>query len=100
MIDFDVTDLLLGVVSVLLAAFTFANARKKESKNEGAEEATLHADLKYIKELLQDVRSDMKEITKSIDLHSEKIAKCEEQLHSAFTRIERIEQQIDAQKGA
>ena len=100
MIDFDVTDLLLGVVSVVITVSTFANARKRESKNAGAQEAAFHSDLKYIKELLQDVRSEMKEITKSIDLHSEKIAKCEEQLHSAFTRIERIEQQIDAQKGA
>jgi chromosome segregation ATPase len=100
MIDFDVTDLLLGVVSVVLTVSTFINARKKDSKTEGAQEATFHADLKYIKELLQDVRSEMKEITKSIDLHSEKIAKCEEQLHSAFSRIERIEQQLDAQKGA
>ena len=100
MSNFDLTDLLLGVVSVMLTVSTFINARKKESKSAGAQEATFHADLKYIKELLQDVRSEMKEITKSIDLHSEKIAKCEEQLHSAFTRIERIEQQIDAQKGA
>ena len=100
MSNFDLTDLLLGVVSVMLTVSTFINTRKKESKRAGAQEATFHADLKYIKELLQDVRSEMKEITKSIDLHSEKIAKCEEQLHSAFTRIERIEQQIDAQKGA
>lgn len=95
---FDVTDLLLGVVSVLLAVSTFVNARKKDSKDAGAQEATFHADLKYIKELLQDVRSEMKEIIKSVDQHSEKIAKCEEQLRSAFQRIQRIEQQMDIHK--
>lgn len=99
MIDFDLTDLLLGFVSVMLALSTFNNNRKKDTKNAGAAEATLHADLKYIKELLQDVRSEMKELTKSIDLHSEKIAKCEEQLKSAFARIERLEKHIDAEKG-
>lgn len=98
MIDFDVTDLLLGVVSVLLAVSTFYNNRKRDSKNAGAQEATVHADLRYIKELLQDVRSEMKELTKSIDSHSEKIAKCEEQLHSAFQRIARIEKQMDIQR--
>lgn len=92
---FDITDLLLGLVSVLLAVSTFINARKKDSKNAGAQEATFHADLKYIKELLQDVRSEMKEIIKSVDLHSEKIAKCEEQLRSAFRRLDRIEKQMD-----
>ena len=97
--NFDITDLLLGIVSVLLAVSTFYNNRKKENKNEGAQEATLHADLRYIKELLQDVRSDMKDITKSVDLHSEKIAKCEERLKSAFSRIERLENYIDVGKG-
>ena len=95
MSSFDLTDMLLGVVSVLLAVSTFYNGRKKDSKNAGAQEATFHADLRYIKELLQDVRSEMKELTKSIDLHSEKIAKCEEQLQSVFHRIERIEKQMD-----
>ena len=95
MIDFDVTDLLLGVVSVLLAVSTFWNNRKKDTRQEGAQEATFHADLKYIKELLQDVRSDMKELTKSIDNHAEKIAKVEEQMHSALERIDRLEKRLD-----
>lgn len=99
MIDFDITDLLLGIVSVLLAVSTFYMNRKKDNKNEGAQEATLHADLKYIKELLQDVRSDMKELTKSIDLHSERITKCEERLNSAFSRIEMLENHFHTEKG-
>lgn len=94
----EITDILLGVLSLAVAASTFFNARKKDTKNEGAQEAALHADLKYIKELLQDVRSDMKEITKSVDIHSEKIVKLEEQLRSAFVRIERLEHQIDGAK--
>lgn len=97
--NFDVTDLLLGIVSVLLAWSTYNNNRKKDTRNAGAQEATLHADLKYIKELLQDVRSEMKELTKSIDQHSEKIAKCEEQLKAAFQRIERLENHMDVEKG-
>ena len=99
MIDFDVTDLLLGIVSVLLAWSNFSNNRRKDTRKEGAQEATFHADLQYIKELLQDVRSDMKELTKSIDQHSEKIAKCEEQLKSAFSRIVRLEKYMDGEKG-
>lgn len=98
MINFDFTDLLLGVVSVLLAVSTYLNNRRKDTKSEGAQEATFHADLKYIKELLQDVRSEMKELTKSIDQHAERIAKCEAQLVSAFKSIQRIEQQINIQR--
>ncbi len=98
MIDFDLTDLLLGVVSVFLAVSTFMNNRRKDSRNAGAQEATLHADLKYIKELLQDVRSDMRELTKSVDQHSERIATCEAQIISAFKSIQRIEQQLNIQR--
>lgn len=96
---FDITDLLLGVVSVVVTVSTFSNMRKKDSKSAGAQEATIHSDLKYIKELLQDVRSEVKELTKSIDQHSERIAKCEEQLSSAFRRIARLENYFDNEKG-
>jgi 5-bromo-4-chloroindolyl phosphate hydrolysis protein len=95
------TDILLTLLTIATGAAAISNfvvARKKDSKSEGAQEATFSADLRYIKELLQDVRSDMKEITKAVDIHSEKIAKCEEQLHSAFVRIERLEKQLDGQR--
>lgn len=96
--NLDLTDLLLGVVSVLLAVSTFYNNRKKDSKKEGAQEATFHADLRYIKELLQDVRSDMKELTKSIDQHAERITTCEAQIISIFKSIQRIEKQLNIHK--
>lgn len=99
MIDFDLTDLLLGVVSVVLAWSTFANNRRKDNKAAGAQEATFHADLRYIKELLQDVRSDMRELTKSVDQHTERIATCEAQIASAFKSIQRIEQQLNIREG-
>lgn len=98
MIDFDITDLLLGVVSVVLAWSTFVNARRKDSRNDGAQQATFQSDIKYIKELLQDVRSDMRDLTKSIDQHTERIAICEAQIVSAFKSIQRIETQLNIQR--
>ena len=92
--DFDLTDLLLAVLSAFLAVSTFLNNRKKDTRSEGAQQASLKADLTYIKEMLHDVRTDMKEMTKSSDAHTEKIAKLEEQLRSVFIRIERLENQI------
>ena len=98
MIDFDITDMLLGVVSVVLAWSTFNNARRKDNRTAGAQEATVQSELKYIKELLQDVRSDMKELTKSIDQHAERITKCETQISSVFKSIHRIETQLNIQR--
>lgn len=95
MSNFDFTDLLLGIVSVFLAYSTFVNNRRKDNRNAGAQEATVQSELKYIKELLQDVRSDMKELTKSIDQHAERIATCEAQIISAFKSIQRIETQLN-----
>ena len=96
--NFDLTDFLLALVSVSLAVSTYFNTRKKDTRNEGAQQASFRADLTYIKEMLQDVRSNVKEITKSSDTHTEKIAKLEEQLCSAFRRIERLENQLDGAK--
>lgn len=98
MIDFDITDLLLGVVSVLLTYSTIMSNRRKDSKNAGAQEATLHSDIKYIKELLQDVRSEMKELTKITDRHAERITKCETRLDEAFNSIARLEQKMNVQR--
>lgn len=98
MVDFDFTDAMLAVLSAFIAVSTFLSNRKKDTKSEGAQQASLQADLKYIKELLQDVRSDIKDLTKSIDIHSEKIAKCEEQLQSLTGRVKRLEKQMDGTK--
>lgn len=95
---FDITDLMLGVFAAVLAWSNFVNSRKKDSKSAGAQEATLHADLKYIKELLQDVRSEMKELTKCVDQHSERIATCEAQIQSAFKSIQRIEGRLNIKR--
>lgn len=91
----DITDILIAVLSLAVAASTFFNTRKKDTRNEGAQQASVSADLSYIKEMLQDVRTNVKELRTGSDTHTEKIAKLEEQLHSAFRRIERLEHQID-----
>lgn len=94
----DITDILLAVLSLVVAASSLFNTRKKDTRNEGAQQASLQADLNYIKEMLQDVRTDMKDVTKSNDVHTEKIAKIEEQMQSVLRRIKRLEQQIDGTK--
>ena len=96
--NFDVTDLLLGVVSLLLAISTFKDRQRKDHRNEGAQEATLHADLKYIKELLQDVRGEIKDLTRCVDQHGERIATCEANIVSAFKSIQRIENTLNIKK--
>ena len=44
------------------------------------------------------MRSDVRELTKSVDQHAERIATCEAQIVSAFKSIQRIEQQLNIQR--
>lgn len=97
----DTTDILLTLLTFATGAVTISNfyvARRKDSKSEGAQAATFSADLRYIKELLQDVRSETREIKKAQNVHSEHLAQLDAQMQSALERIERIEHRIDNQE--
>lgn len=97
----DTTDILLTLLTFATGAVTISNfyvARRKDSKSEGAQAATFSADLRYIKELLQDVRSETRDIKKAQNVHSEHLAQLDAQMQSALERIERIEHRIDNQE--
>lgn len=96
------TDFLLTLLTFATGAVTISNfyvARKKDSKNEGAQTATFSADLRYIKELLQDVRSETRDIKKAQNVHSEHLAQLDAQMQSALERIERMEKHVYNQEG-
>lgn len=92
---FDITDLLLGVVALLLSYSTFMNTRRKDNKQDGERAGVISADLSNIKTLLEEVRDETREIKKSVSDHGERIAKCEAKVDSALQRIKRIEQHLD-----
>ena len=85
----------LTIVTGCLAIVNFFNGRKKENKQEGAQEATLRSDLQYIKDVLIDVRREAKETNQLLDKHGERLTKVEEKVKTAFERIEHIETRID-----
>ena len=85
----------LTIVTGSLAVVNFFNGRKRENKQDGAQEATLRSDLLFIKEVLVDVRLETKEINKLLDKHSERLTKVEEKVKSAFERIEHMETRMD-----
>lgn len=99
----ETTNILLTLLTFATGAVTISNfyvARKKDSKSEGAQAATFGADLRYIKELLQDVRSETRDIKKAQNLHSEHLAQLDAQLQSMHERIERLEHLVYDQKEA
>lgn len=93
--NFDITDLLLAVLSLLLAFSTFWNNRRKDSQRDGERSGVVTAELTNIKTLLEEVRDETREIRQSVSDHGERITRCEEKVESALLRIKRIEQQLD-----
>ena len=99
--DFDMTDLLLGIVSLMIAISTFASNRRKDNQKDGERDGVVSSELGNIKSLLEEVRDETREIKHSVSDHGERIAKCEAKLTSALLRVERIERQLDMNsKGA
>ena len=86
---------LLTIVTGSLTVVNFLNGRRKENRQDGAQEAILRSDLQYIKEVLIDVRRETKEINQLLDKHGERLTKVEEKVKTAFERIEHIETRID-----
>ena len=82
---------LLTITTGMLTIITFFDRRKKENISDGEKDGSLRADLSYIKSVLLDVRSETKEINKLLEDHSQRLARCEERIKSAFVRIEQIE---------
>jgi len=95
MIDFDMTDLLLAVLSLLLAFSTFWNNRRKDNRQDGERSGVVTNELSNIKSLLEEVRDETREIRQSVSDHGERITRCEEKVESALLRIKRIEKQLD-----
>lgn len=93
--NFDLTDLMLAVLSLLLALSTFANNRRKDNQRDGERNGVVTTELTNIKTLLEEVRDETRVIRTSVSDHGERIAKCEERLESAIMRIKRIERQLD-----
>lgn len=93
--NFDITDLLLGLLSLLLAWSTFANNRRKDNQRDGERSGVVTTELTNIKTLLEEVRDETRVIRSSVSDHGERIAKCEERLESVLMRIKRIERQLD-----
>lgn len=97
--NFDITDLLLGIVSLLLAVSTFLNNRKRETRQDGERSGVLSNELGHIKTLLTEVRDETREIRAAVSDHGERITRCEEKVESAIVRIKRIEKQLDIDHG-
>lgn len=91
--QFNLTALLsiLSAIVSIIAIVNFLRTSKKESKQSGSKEGALQSDLAYIKNLLNEVKTEVKGIDKRIEENTERIAKAEESVRQAHLRLNLLE---------
>lgn len=93
--NFDVTDLLLAIMSLLIAFSTFWNNKRKDNQQDGERSGVVSTELTNIKTLLEEVRNETRAIKNSVSDHSERLARCEAKVESVLQRVKRLEQNFD-----
>lgn len=87
---------MLTITTGVLTVATFILNRGRATKQSGEAAGALQSDIKYIKDILLDVRNETKEINKLLENHSIEIARAQESIKSAHKRLDeaflRIEQ--------
>lgn len=86
-----ITAFVVPIITVVCTILTFVIGRSTAERQKGKEEGALKSDINYIKEKIDDILSRQSENTKTLDSHSERIAKAEEGLRQAYYRIKNIE---------
>ena len=83
---------LLAVLSPLAALifgyFSFANARKKNDKDEAAQMTTVLIKLESISENVKDIKNDLNGVKQDLSQLAERLAKAEAKVDSAHRRLD------------
>lgn len=82
----------------LVAIFTYHNAKKQEIYKSGEDHDSVRADIKYMRNTLDDLRVDMRELMRKQDEQTERITRLEESAKQAHKRIDTLEKRINGQQ--
>lgn len=82
---------ILSAVVSIIAIINFWKTSKKENEQSGSKAGALQSDLAYIKNLLNDVKAEVKGINERIEENTERIAKVEESVRQAHKRLTQLE---------
>ncbi|RDV27796.1 hypothetical protein [Lysinibacillus capsici] len=81
---FGATGAFLGIVGVIVAM-------KKDSKNQGATEASISSKVDYIVRGVDDIKLDFKDQARKIEAHNDRLIRVEESSKQAHKRLDKIE---------
>ena len=83
----------LSFVTAIVALVTLGKNSKKDTSNEAEQRAAVAADLKYIRNSVDDIKLDNKDMKKEIGSLKEQIVRIDMRVESAHQRLD------DMQKG-
>lgn len=82
--------LLFGAIGTLIGVIGAITATRKNSRNDGEEQASIKNKVDYIARGVDDIRLEIKDHARKIDNHGEKIIRMDESLKQAHKRIDEI----------
>ena len=83
--------LLFGALSAVLGVLGALATMKKDSKNQGANEASISSKVDYIARGVDDIKLDFKDQARKIEAHNDRLIRVEESAKQAHKRIDKLE---------
>lgn len=83
--------LLFGAIGTVLGVLGAIITMKKDSKNQGASEASISSKVDYIARGVDDIRLDLKDQARKIESQNERLIRVEESSKQAHKRINKLE---------
>lgn len=88
---FTVASSAVAIASGICAIILFFVGRKKAHHDDGASDANMKYDVKYIREKTDDLRLDIKEMSRKQDSTNETLIRHDVRLTTLETRVENLE---------
>lgn len=81
----------VGVVaSIILGTTAYRRAHKQDIASNASTEATLQVDITFIKEGINDIKSEQHDMANSLSRLSERVTRVEESVKSAHKRLDQL----------
>ena len=86
---------IVGAISAICAIVAFFINRGKDKYEKGSDDGNIRGDIKYMRNSFDDLRLDVKEVSRKQDALGERLVRVEESAKSAHKRIDTLEKQIN-----
>lgn len=91
---FTIVCSVLAAMSATVAILSFIRTREKDKNKDVSDFTWLKTDLEYVRNGVDDLRLDIKELNRKQNDMSEKLARTDEQIRSLEIRVENIESKL------